>query len=332
LIYTELNKEILKRVFIFTGHCNTEYKERVLIDLIKKTLFQYDGHSVYASHLKPSPQVLDLVDYSIYIKENLIENVDIKNDITSRFGMYFFDIPESGRTMFINLPNHGWAHHQLMSTSLRILDHKYEYYHFINYDADHNIISQIKEHERKCKEYDAYFYSFRYEPDKVNTECFTITEKVREKIQSVSRYEDYYHLGHHICEHNYTNMLKDFNVYNAGLYPFTDDHEIGSIIFNQNDGYDIRPLRGDKEYIHIMPYLSDSGRPNIAFIFLKDMKIVLRFFRDDSLIKEDTIHGNGGLLYIREGIENSICRIEVDNVPFCAFDMSKEYNYGKIIK
>lgn len=327
---TGLNEGFRKRVFITTGHCDSEEKENLVIELIQKIRKRYSGDYVFASHIQPTKKIIDLVDYVVYIKENIIENVHISNDITQNFGLFFFNMPNDGNVIRINRPNHGWAHHQLMSTSLRILDHKYENYHFINYDAHHSIINQILKHEVALKEHDGFFYTFCNEFEQVNTECYSINDKIRKKIESVRRYEDYYNLGHWVCEHNYTNLVKEFNIYDAGLYPYTENHEIGSIKFTSPCEYnDInRPIGFVYPDFEFCPYKEADGQSYYILRILNDCQIVLTMYKNEKLIKENKYDGKSGFFYFDVLDNNCVCKIEYNGKPFLAFDTSKKYNYG----
>lgn len=326
---TGLNEGFRKRVFITTGHCDSEEKENVAVELIRKIRKRYSGDYVFASHIPPTKKIIDLVDYVVYIKENLIENAHILNDVTQQFGLFLYNMPYKGTVIRINCPNHGWAHHQLMSTSLRTLDHRYENYHFVNYDAHHSIVNQILKHEVALKEHDGFFYNFK-DTDQLNTECYSINDKIRKKIESKRKYEDYYNLGHYICENNYTNMVQEFDIYRAGPYPYTEDHEIGSIKFTTPCDYiDInRPIGFVYPDFEFVPYKEIDGQSYFILRILNDCKIVLRMYKNEELIKENKYVGKSGIFYFDALDNNCVCKIEYNGKPFLAFDTSKEYNYG----
>jgi len=319
-----------KRVFIVTGHCDNFDKEYMTLSLLEKIRNNFpDDDIVYASHLNISEKFQKYADYVVYVRENPIENRDICNDLSESFAEFFYNIPNMNNVIKLTIPNHGYAHHMLISGSMRILCHDYEYYHFSNYDIDYDfLIEDLKKRESFCEKYDGFFYEFKYRLDWVNTEIFTINKKIADYISQIKQYKDY--TGFISLEEKYTNFLKDkFNIHvekNNG-----SEFSYGKVDFKFSRSDTLRYLNPISINFSICP-IKQNNQIKIIILHKKQnhkLKLVLHYFQGPETINVEGYPGCWHMLDVKHA-----CIVDVysENEKVLVFDLNEQKNYGRMIK
>lgn len=317
-----------KRVFIVTGHCDSNEKEFVTLSLLEEIKSKYvDDDLVYGSHLKISEKIQDIVDYAFYIKENPIENRDIITDITKGYALNFYDIPNNGDVIKFLIPNHGYAHHMLISGTMRCLVHDYEYYHFCNYDIEPKLFfDSFNYREKFCDSYDGFFYNFNYNQNWINTEFFTIRKNIVDVISQIKEYEEY--TSKISLEEIYTDLLKPrFKIY-------TEDHDIkegtfGKIDFKSSKSNIVKSLNPHfPEFDIVAVKYQDMDKIIIHHRAKNDIDVIFHRKNGDEKIN---VQSPGGGWHMLSVIEPCIVSVFRDGILYFKFDLNDRNNYGEFV-
>jgi len=317
-----------KRIFVVTGHCDSYEKEFLTLTLLEEIKIKYPNDDIiYGSHLTISEKLQENVDYLFQVKENPIENRDIITDLTSNFGYNFYDIPTKGKIIRFLIPNHGYAHHMLISGTLRCLVHDYEYYHFCNYDINPDLFFRDIDHREKiCEDYDGFFYNFNFIKKWVNTEYFTIKKNIVDEISKIRSYSEY--TGCLSLEERYTQILtKKFNIHREN-HEITD-HNFGKIDFKFSSTKHVRPLNPHFPEFGIVAIRHDN-LIKIVILHRKDnnLDIVFHLPKKDERIKIRNSKHGWNMVSTKEPCIVSLYK---DEKIYFKFDLNDEHNFGKFI-
>ena len=78
---------------------------------LKKIKQYFDCKILYVDHLECPREITELVDYSLHIKYNPIQNVDIITDVTREFRVPFWHVYKDDRNIEKICTIHSYAHH-----------------------------------------------------------------------------------------------------------------------------------------------------------------------------------------------------------------------------
>lgn len=338
----------MNRCIIVTGHCDTPEKNELVLKLLTEIRKRFDCKLAFSTHIYPNTDISDIVDYVLYLKENKIENVDWFSERTLEFSLKFnlWDYSKQNLVDTILMkpkPLHGFAHHHIMSSALRMLDYEYDVYHFINYDAHWGALDNVLKFEEYIKDgYDGVFYDFRTEDNRfVNTECYTINEKIKNKIESVKTIEEYYDADHVMCEYVYTKMVEPFKIKRVGPFTGTVDGEIGSIQFRDSMDEQLKPLFPEHPFFISFPYEDPYANKKILLFVprVSDKRIKIMFVEKQSkkLIAEVTFDrqdpGKVSKIDLPDEVLDSYCEIVdlIEDKIIFKFDLSDKINWGAFI-
>lgn len=334
----------MKRIIIVTGHCDTKEKEKIVIKLLKEIRKRFDCKILFSSHIFPNNEIAELSDYVVYLKENIIENVDWYNRTSLDFNarIRFKDYSDKENTLIELIktkPLHGYAHHHIMTSALRVIEHSYDVIHFINYDAHYGALDNIPEFEQYIKAgYDGVFYDFRNGDSRmVNTECYTINNKIKEHIEKYKTIDDYYKFNHIMCEYVYTELVKNFQIKRVGPFKGNPDGEIGSIQFrNSKDGL-LKPLFPEHPDFIVFPYIDLYSNDKLMLFIPRrsDVCVTFQFFeyKTNKLLANNKIENQKeGILVtleLPEKLIKSYCKIlDKDGGVIFNFDLGNVINWG----
>ena len=318
-----------KRVFIVTGHCDNLDKEYMTLLLLEKIRNKFPNDDiVYSSHLLIPEKIQKYVDYSFFIKENPIENRDIITDLTQSYAEFLFDIPDKGSLIKLSIPNHGYAHHLLISGSMRCLNHDYEFYHFSNYDIDFNfLMNDFHKREMMTTSMDGFFYEFKINNDWVNTEIFTVNKKISQYISNLKNYDSY--TGFISLEEKYTDFLKNkFNIYiEKNIH---EDVSFGSVDFKFSRSESLRYLIPNLPEFSIIPIIKDNAI-KITILHKKNnnLKFIFHYFEG---AREVIIQGNQGSWNIIDVDHPCLVDLISNDFHILRFDLKEKTNFGEILR
>ena len=122
--------------FVIAGHCSTKKKLSQTTNFLKKIKQYFDCKILYVDHLECPREITELVDYSLHIKYNPIQNVDIITDVTREFRVPFWHVYKDDRNIEKICPIHSYAHHNSLVHAFKFLyENDAEIIHFLNYDC-----------------------------------------------------------------------------------------------------------------------------------------------------------------------------------------------------
>ena len=205
------------KTFVIAGHCSTQKKIDTTKSFIEKIKQHFDCRILYVDHLACPNDIEKLVDFSLHVTYNPIQNVDIITDITRQFKVPFWNIYKDDRTITKTVPIHSYAHHNSLYHAFNFLyNNDIENIHFLNYDCDEDTFEFIEKNEALLNDnYEAAFFPYRYDPlNGVNTEFFSVSrsalEKMFLKMDSFGSYENrnIVRLTDYNIEYTYYSHLK----------------------------------------------------------------------------------------------------------------------------
>lgn len=286
--------------FVIAGHCSTKKKLSQTTNFLKKIKQYFDCKILYVDHLECPREITELVDYSLHIKYNPIQNVDIITDVTREFRVPFWHVYKDDRNIEKICPIHSYAHHNSLVHAFKFLyENDAEIIHFLNYDCDDDTFDYIEKNDKLLHEgYHACFFPYRYDPlNGVCTEFFSISrytvEKMFLKMTNYGSYEDrnIIRSTDYNIEYTYHSHLHHRNIkyYLHDMWP-TRDGEVGISNFhkdlNNTDEIVISYNNPNSHICSVIPFMDHSDGFQVRILFMRHggqigEKILVKFLDKD---------------------------------------------------
>lgn len=339
------------KTFLVTGHCSSEQRVNLTVNLIKKIKEKFVTSKIlYVDHVSVSQHICDIVDYSIHVNENLIQNFDIITPITKKFSMPYWKVVHDKYSIFKTIPSHSYAHHNLIHNGLKFLrsNNLDKIIHFLNYDCDHDVLDVIEKNQFLINDqkYDAVFYPYRYDSENgLGTEFFSISKKVVDvflKMDCYSKYEDTKIIrdSDYNIEYIYFSHLKhnNFNYFLHQMWPKRNG-EIGCFNFSDisiKDDLNLIHNNPQNKYISIIPYIDIHDDLKLKIFLMRVGHQIAETFRIEFLnedkIVSHTIPCTFSLNMFSHLIvanHSKYLRFVNDDVHF-SYDLTDFRNYGEM--
>ena len=310
-------------------HLNTAQK----INKTKKLLnhFSKSHFILLGSHIEIPEEIRIMADFSFVDKNNPITGVD-DNFITNSKIYCFVDVFDI--TLTKNIPNHGYAHMLLLKTAYYLsLGWNFKRFHHISYDIPLNFcdLDKIKEHNNILKEFDVVSYKWYNNHDKIDANLFSFNTK--NKIDKF------------LISKTFNDWDLSFNGFSTEQFLFQSFNSLNNKIFDSEERIDdsdsIECVDNDiVTYAH--PYICDKFNPIILF---DDKRNLTLYFKNntDSIQNIRLILDNVEIFKMNiqpyvfmlqpiceNSVTSGILKIIVNNELKNSFDVTKEYNRGKI--
>lgn len=254
-------------VVSITSHANTKEKINILRNCIEK--FKSYGYDIILnSHISLPEEIINLVDYFIYDKNNSLITWQEFDTVGGAIVFWM-----SNDKFYIEKKldfNHGFAVLKMLKNSAALAaSNGYKNIHFVDYDYIINDPELLKKHSDKLNSHDCYFYNWG-DINAVNSAFFSFDiNKFLKIVDAFDTKEDYCRNNITILENKLKNLIDIFSINS-----FIDDIENIKInnqidIFNQLTlyglyqfkNYDVRVIlcsNFDKFYIFLQSSKADK--------------------------------------------------------------------------
>ena len=338
------------KTFVIAGHCSTQKKIDATKSFIEKIRQHFDCKILYVDHLACPSDIESLVDFSLHVTYNPIQNVDIITDITRQFKVPFWNIYKGDRTITKTVPIHSYAHHNSLYHAFNFLyNNDVENIHFLNYDCDEDTFEFIEKNETLLNDnYEAVFFPYRYDPlNGVNTEFFSVSrsalEKMFLKMDSFGSYENRNIVRNtdYNIEYTYHSHLKyrKINYYLHDMWSKRDG-EIGVTSFfdemPDNDEIVVTYNTPNNPICSVVPIIDYAHSFKITILFMRFGHQIGEYVRVKFLSEDYTVLG---VCDYNLEIDNYFWLEPVANTKYVntsyknlskTFDLLNIYNYGEV--
>ena len=337
------------KTFVIAGHCSNDKKIEITRIFIEKLKDYFDCKILYVDHLPCHKSIAEIVDYSLHISYNPIQNVDIITDVTKQFRVPFWNVYMFHHNIVKTVPNHSYAHHNSLFHAFRFLyQQNIDKIHFLNYDCNEDTFESIIKNEQLLNEgYEAVFFPYRYDPNNgVCTEFFSLhksaLDKMFLKLDNYNNYEDLNIIRKtdYNVEYVYYSHLKHRNIkyYLHDMWP-TRDGEIGTSNFediNENEDIVIKYNDPRNKIISVVPIVDYMNSFQTKVFFMRfggqiGDKITVKFYNEDYGVcgESDYFTDTNGFFYLDPKPTTKYVSTEYKNLKM-TFDLTDIRNYGEI--
>ena len=337
------------KTFVIAGHCSTDKKIEITKSFIKKIRDYFDCRILYVDHLPCNEELANIVDYSLHIKENPIQNVDIITDVTRQFRVPFWNVYMFDHNIVKTVPNHSYAHHNSLYYAFRFLyEQNIDKIHFLNYDCNDDTFEYIIKNDHLLNNgYEAVFFPYRYDPNNgVCTEFFSVgktaLEKMFLKLDNYSSYEDLKIIRKtdYNIEYVYFSHLKHRNIkyYLHELWP-TREGEIGNSNFqdiNETDEIIVKYNNPNNKIMSVVPIIDYKNTFQTKIFYMRfgnqiGDTVRVKFYTENFAICGESQYytDTDGFFYLDPKPQTRYVSTEYKNMKM-TFDLSDTRNYGEI--
>jgi hypothetical protein len=321
-----------KSIVIITAHCDSEEKINMLVDCINEIKSQ--GYSIIiSSHIKVPDFISDLVDYTIYDKENpIIYNYEFEEYgstttwlWTSYYGFYqeyTFDF------------NHAYAVLKLIKNGVAIAKiNGYEISHVVCYDYVIKDKNLLKTHSEYLKEYDVYSYNIKNgaKEDIISVGLFSFrNDKFIESFSDINSKKDYSNCTYAILEEflSKTFEKKSAKVFKRDINEIIDDNVLDRVTNFGNINKNVIKNENN-ENISLLFLTNVNNDYYIYFIPFIELTLNIKIKEFTYQLKSTTHKSNlipVTIEQLKEGIKIEIPELKIEDF----YTLNSRFSTGKI--
>ena len=339
------------KVFVIAGHAQNSKKIEITRKFIEKIRNRYEQSKiVYTSHLVTPKEIEKLVDYSVYVKYNPIQNIDIITPITQEFAVPYWKVVQERYNIVKPVPTHSYAHHNSLVQAFQLL-HNHNLtnkVHFLNYDCDEDTFDSIDTNHDLLDAYDAVFFPYRYDPTQgVCTEFFSLSKNAIEnmflKMDSYGTYEgiNIVRPRDYNIEYTYFSHLnhRKIRYHVHDMWP-TRGGEIGKSHFediNMSDDINLGPNNPQNRLLSIIPFMDPFYDFKLRILLMRfgnqsAENFVISFMNEEFEKLADNSYklAHNTFMFISPESNSKYLSFNNDEFRF-TFDLTDVRNFGKLV-